>query len=190
MKPRVVLVTGAPGSGKSTLARELARELRVPYLARDDVRGGLLFSAGAWGDSLQAIPSGDEAVVLFLELVETMLARRVSCVVEYVVRKHRPNDLDRILAAGDCVVIKTESSTSMQRFVDRNLDDRLISNPAVLDAIGHPTVGSHTEAATERMRQVEGEMLDRFPVPVLNVNTDDRFEPAIDDIVRFATSTT
>ena len=183
----MVLVTGAPGSGKSTLARELARELRVPYLARDDVRGGLLFSAGAWSDSLEAIPSSDEAVALFLDLVEMMLDRRVSCVVEYVVRRHRPNDLDRLLAAGDCVVVKTECSDPTQRFVDRNLYDRLISNPAVLDAIGHETVESHTEVATERMRQVEGEMVDQFPVPTLTVDTDDGYEPPIDDIVQFVT---
>ena len=98
MRPRVVLVTGAPGSGKSTLARELARELRVPYLARDDVRGGLLFSAGAWTDALRAVPSSDEAVDLFLDLIETMLARRLSCVVEYVVRTNRSADLQRLLA--------------------------------------------------------------------------------------------
>lgn len=187
MRPRVVLVTGAPGSGKSTLARELARELRVPYLARDDVRGGLLFSAGAWSDSLEAIPSGDEAVALFLDLVEMMLDRGVSCVVEYVVRQHRPNDLDRILAAGDCVVIKTECSDPIQRFVVRNLDDRLISNPAVLDAIGHQSVESHTEATAERMRRVKVEMLNQFPVPTLSVDTDHGCDPAIDDIVQFVT---
>ena len=183
----MVLVTGAPGSGKSTLARELARELRVPYLARDDVRGGLLFSAGAWTDALHAVPSSDEAVDLFLDLIEMMLERRLSCVVEYVVRTNRPADLERLLAAGDCVVITTVSARALQRFITRNLNDRLISNPAVLDVIGHQSVESHTEAAAERMRRVEAEMCGRVPVPMLSVDTDDGYQPPIDDIVEFAT---
>ena len=40
------MVTGAPGSGKSTLGAELSRALRMPFIARDDVRGGLFFTAG------------------------------------------------------------------------------------------------------------------------------------------------
>lgn len=182
-----MLVTGAPGSGKSTLGRDLALQLRVPFLARDEVRGGLLFSSGAWTDSLERVPSSDEAVELFLDLVETMLARRLSCVVEYVVRTHRPEDLERLIAAGDCVVIKTESTHSIDRFVARNLHDRLISNPAVLDAVGHRSVESHTEEAAERMRRVGAEMCERFPMPTLTVDTDDGYSPTIDDIVRFVT---
>lgn len=183
----MVLVTGAPGSGKSTLARRLAGELRLPYLARDDVRGGLLFTAGAWTDTLETVPSGHEAVERFLELVEAMLVGRVSCVVEYVVRANRPRDLERLVAAGDCVVIRTECSDSLQRYVERSSDDRLIANRAVLDAIGHESVESHTEAAIERMRRVEHEMRVDFPMPVLTVTTDAGYEPDIDEIVRFVT---
>ena len=49
-------MTGAPGSGKSTLARQLSVAIRVPFLARDDIRGGLLFTEGAWGDALERKP--------------------------------------------------------------------------------------------------------------------------------------
>jgi predicted kinase len=71
-------VTGAPGTGKSTLGKMLATMLRVPFIARDDIRGGLVFSAGAWSDAPIELPPGDEAVELFLETVEGLLAREVS----------------------------------------------------------------------------------------------------------------
>lgn len=184
---RVVLVTGAPGSGKSTLGTQLAAALRVPFLARDDVRGGLLFTAGAWTDELSRVPSGDEAVDVFLGTVEGLLARGVSCVVEYVVRAHRPEDLDRITAAGDCVVIMASSDDPMARVVERNLSDRLIANPAVLNAIGAASVEQHTEGLVDRMQQVAREMRTEFPVPVLHVDTTGDYEPSLDTMIAFAT---
>ena len=72
-RPRAVLVTGVPGSGKSTLARRLSHLLRVPYLARDDVRGGLFFSERAWGDTLHRVPSAEEAADVFLATAEQLL---------------------------------------------------------------------------------------------------------------------
>jgi predicted kinase len=49
-RPTVILMLGEPGSGKTELGTTLARALRVPFLARDDVRTGLYFTAGAWAD--------------------------------------------------------------------------------------------------------------------------------------------
>ena len=191
MRPTAVLVTGAPGSGKSTLAAQLARLLRVPFIARDDIRGGLFFSAGAWGTELVRLPSADEAVEVFLETVEGLLARGVSCVVEYVVRSHRPADLDRLLIAGECVVIMTSCGAASARVAERNLSDRFVANKALLDAVGFGSVEEHTEAVVARMQQVEREMQAQFPVsvPVLRVDTSDGYDPGMDVVVVFATAT-
>ncbi|MDP2292628.1 MAG: AAA family ATPase [Actinomycetota bacterium] len=186
-RARVVLITGAPGSGKSTLGAQLAAALRVPFLARDDVRGGLLLTAGAWTGELSRVPSGDEAVDAFLDTVEGLLARGVSCVVEYVVRTQRPEDLERIVAAGDCVVIMTRCDDPMERVVERNLSDRLIANPAVLSAIGAASVAEHTEALVDRMQQVVHDMRVEFPVPVMHVDTNGESEPDLDAMIAFAT---
>lgn len=185
-----MLVTGAPGSGKSTLGNQLARLLRVPFLARDDIRGGLFMSEGAWSDELRRVPSADEAVDVFLQTVADLLARGVSCVVEYVVRSHRPDDLDRIMAAGECMVIMTECDAAMSRVTDRNGTDRFVANPAFLDALGFASVQDHTDAVVVRMAQVEHEMRRDFPVPVLHVDTTGAYQPDLETMVRFATGPT
>ena len=188
VRPRVVLVTGAPGSGKSTLGSQLAAMLRVPFIARDDIRGGLFFSAGAWGDELDRVPSADEAVEVFLQTVEGLLERGVSCVVEYVVRSHRPADLDRIVAAGECVVIMTRCDAALSRVAQRNLADRFVANRTILDAAGVGSVEEHTETVIVRMEQVEREMLREFPVPVLHVDTTEEYVPSLEAVVAFATA--
>ena len=76
MRPRIVLLTGAPGSGKSTLGRELSSALRIPFIARDDVRGGMAMTAGAWRTTLERLPASDTAVDAFLDIVELTLRQR------------------------------------------------------------------------------------------------------------------
>src|SRR5262245_14385242 len=83
-RPWLVVVTGEPGSGKSTLGRELSRVLRLPFLSRDDVRGGLLATDGLWTGRLQAASSREAAVATFVQIVETMAGLGVSAVVEYI----------------------------------------------------------------------------------------------------------
>ena len=186
---RVVLITGVPGSGKTTLGAELSRALRVPFIARDDIRGGLLLTAGAWGGRLRAIPTSDDAVEAFIRIVETTAGLGVSCVVEYVVRRHRPQDLDRITAVADCVVLVTSCHDPLDRFAARANAELVLNQPALLDALGYATVDQHTHDARERMQAVTREMRTEFDLPVLEVRTDDGFDPDLERIIDFATET-
>lgn len=46
-RPPLVIVSGAPASGKTTLATTLARELRLPLLAKDELKEVLFDTLGA-----------------------------------------------------------------------------------------------------------------------------------------------
>ena len=184
-RPRIVLITGAPGSGKTCLGTALSRALQVPFLARDDVRRGLFLTNGAWTDDPGPVPTVDEAVEAFLRLLESTAALGVSCIVEYVVRQARPDDLRRIVAAGDCVVVRTECHDPLARVADRERDDRLFARRPVLDALGYATAEDRTSAALARMRSVADEMQTEFALPLLTVRTDDGYAPGLDAILDF-----
>lgn len=183
--PTTILITGAPGSGKSQLGRTLSAELRVPFLARDDVRGGLAFTAGAWTDRIDEIPTAADATSTFLDTVEGLSRTGVSCVVEYVVRKGKPEEFERLRQASNCRVIITATHRWLERYRERNDSDRFVSNPAVLRHLGFATPQEHTAATIPRMIDLVAEMETDFSVPTLRVETTDGWDPSLEDIVRF-----
>jgi predicted kinase len=184
-RPRVVLITGAPGSGKTTLGVELSAALRLPFLARDDVRSGLFFTAGAWSARAGPVPTSDASVEAFLRIVEAMAAQGVSCIAEYVMRRARPADLERLTSAADCIVVLTECRDGEQRFARRTRADRLLNRRPVLDALGFATIDDHARDAVVRMRAVADAMRVDFGLPTLRVTTDAGYRPGIDAIVDF-----
>jgi len=184
-RPRVALITGEPGSGKSTLGAELSRALRVPFIARDDIRGGLFFTAGAWSPRPRRVPSADESVEAFLHIVESMIGLGVSCVVEYVLRERRPDDLQRITNVATCRVVHTWCRDAADRLARRNNGDRLLNRRPVLEALGYSTIEQHTSGAVARMRSVTDEMKTDFQLPVLEVDTNEGYEPGLDVIIEF-----
>ena len=188
-RPRIALITGTPGSGKTTLGLALSRALQIPFLARDDVRRGLFFTAGAWSEQPGQVPTSEESVETLLCILERTASLGVSCVVEYVVRQERRDELERITAAGDCVVIVTECDRALERFADRHRGDRLINRRPVLDTLGYTTVEDHTADAVTRMQSVTSQMRTAFDLPVLTVRTDDDgYHPELDEILDFVTA--
>ncbi len=185
--PLVVLVTGRPGSGKSTLGTELARLLRVPFIARDDVRGGLFFTEGAWTDRPRRVPGAEQSAEAFLRAIETLAGLGVSCVAEYVVRRGRPSDLDRITAVARCVVLVATAGDARARVVRRNRADRLLNRRPVLDLLGFSSIEEHTADAVSRMELARREMQTEFDLPTLQVSTDGDVDPDLDAIVEFIT---
>ncbi len=84
------------------------------------------------------------------------------------------------------------SDTAVDAFLDivelslRHSADRLNALPGVLRAAGASSVAEHTAAMVGRMRAVELEMMTRFPVPTLTVDTTDPYDPRLDTIVEFS----
>jgi predicted kinase len=61
--PLLVVVTGPPASGKSSLARELARELRLPFLSKDELKERLYEELGSGEDVEDAIERSALAIL-------------------------------------------------------------------------------------------------------------------------------
>jgi predicted kinase len=79
--PLLVVVTGMPASGKTTVAEGLARRLRLPLIAKDEIKESLYESLGADGvDSSGRL--GAAAYELIFALARTMVASGVSVIVE------------------------------------------------------------------------------------------------------------
>src|ERR671929_100801 len=48
-KPLLLIVSGPPAAGKTTLGRRIARDLQLPFIAKDDIKE-TLFERLGWGD--------------------------------------------------------------------------------------------------------------------------------------------
>lgn len=81
MEPLLVAVTGMPSSGKTTVAEGLARRLRLPLIAKDEIKESLFESLGA-GDAEASARLGVAAYALIFALARAMLHAGVSAIVE------------------------------------------------------------------------------------------------------------
>jgi predicted kinase len=79
--PLLVVVTGAPGSGKTTIARALAVELRLPLLAKDDVKEALFDELGN-GDREWSRKLGRATYEILFAVARRLLETGASCILE------------------------------------------------------------------------------------------------------------
>jgi predicted kinase len=180
-RPWLIVVTGEPGSGKTSLGLRLAGALRVPFLSRDAVRGGLLATAGLWTDEGRPLPPRAAAVEALLEIVERTAAVGVSAVLEFVVFRDRREALRRLEAAARCLVVRTECRDAAARAEQRDRADPLLLRPPVLRALGHGSIDDYLRAPQREI--VRAGMVTDFALPLLPVRTDDGYEPSLDEIV-------
>ena len=89
--PLLVVVTGMPSSGKTTVAEALSRHLRIPLVAKDEIKECLYESLGT-GDVAWSGRLGSAAFDLIFELARGMLAAGVSLIVEANFFHHQEGD--------------------------------------------------------------------------------------------------
>jgi predicted kinase len=79
--PTLILVTGMPSSGKTTVAEALARQLRLPLIAKDAIKESLYDSLGA-EDVASSGRLGAAAFAVIFALARIALASGASLIVE------------------------------------------------------------------------------------------------------------
>jgi predicted kinase len=177
----LVMVTGKPGSGKTTLGLKLSAHLRVPFISRDQIRGGLLATAGLWTNDLVDPPPREAAVGTFVAVVTAASTAGVSLVAEFVVTPERQEDFAAIEAAAKVIVVLAISNDSAARAEQRDGNDPLLRRPEVLASLGHESTDDYL-AGTERALVAATAETD-FDLPLLRVRTDDGYDPPLDKIV-------
>ncbi len=79
--PLLVVVTGMPASGKSTVAELVAHRLRLPLIAKDEIKERLFEALGP-GDVDWSNRLGDATYALIFAIARTLLDSATSTIVE------------------------------------------------------------------------------------------------------------
>jgi predicted kinase len=169
--PALVVVAGRPGAGKTTLAHALARAVRCPVVSRDEIKEGLVRTAGEGGE-----PGEDfqrHANDAFFDVLALLLGRGVTVVAEaafqHKVWAPRLEPLRRV-ARVRVVLCEVDAGRALARRVGRGLGD-----PE--RARFHPEGPAGGTAGYDPPR---------LAVPTLRVDTSDGYRPAFEAVVEFA----
>jgi predicted kinase len=173
-KPRLVIVGGAPGSGKTTLAIELAARLRLPLVAKDDIKEALADVVGAV-DRAGSRRLGAATYEVMRAVAARSLAAGTSLVLEANFHRERSMPwLPELLRVGDgrFVLCHTSPEVVRARFAARMAAGS--RHPVHLDA----------EILEDEWPDPAEFELD-LGVPSLAVDTTSGYKPDLDSIVRF-----
>lgn len=77
----LIIITGLPGTGKTTLGKKLAKEFRLPFICKDDIKE-ILFDSLGWQDREWSKKIGGLSYDLLYFITESLLKVEKSLIVE------------------------------------------------------------------------------------------------------------
>ena len=177
--PALVIISGAPASGKTTLADRLSFDLRLPILAKDELKEALADAIGAPQDVPASMRLGDGAYAILYLVAQRLLEARTGLIIESNFRRGvSETELRPLLVWGDPGLIHCSAAPEIvqSRYAARH--ERGDRHPAHRDA-------DRAAALADELAAGHFDPLD-LPIPTLVVDTTDGWHPAYEDIRYFA----
>ena len=178
-RPLLVIVGGPPAAGKSTLAAQLARELRLPLLARDTLKECLMDSLGSPSRARSRELGAASYAMLFLVL-DLVLDAGVDAILESNFSRGRSEiELRDPVARSRAVQLhcSVPRDLSRSRYIARAESGQR-----------HP---GHHDSATETLADFDTSQAERrhepldLDIPLLTVDTTDGYIPDLPAILAF-----
>lgn len=176
-KPLIVYVSGSPGSGKTTLGRILADKLYIQQLTVDKLHAGIRLTTDEFNDRKQTFHD------VIVPLMRTMARRDISFVVDHTLIEgvSQGDVLDKLTPLAQLINVHLINDDPIDRYIHRNetRDDiqRYMSRAATPENI---------------QRHRDNLIYTQSPLtvdaPQLVVNTNDGYNPSVDEIVAFIMS--
>lgn len=176
MKPIIIYVSGAPGSGKTTLAKHISKQLNIPHISSDLVHGGVAFT-------LPDHNRGETIRDVFVPYMTHCSQLGISFVVDHVLQKHLAKEtiIDKLQEHANIIYIHTQSSDPIERY-KKNIE----THESQEVQSRHDYLMSRAEFHASNLENTRHTI--DLDIPTLVVDTNDGYDPALNEILRFIQS--
>lgn len=175
-RPPLVIVNGPAGAGKSTLANALAARLQLPLLSKDTIKEAMADVLGA-DDRAASYQLGLASFAVLRALAGKCVSLGVGAILEAPFYGQAAADLTALAEAARTVVLQCAAD---KRTLYSRVRSRAVDRHWVHFDSPHPAEGETFETwSSPDLAAAEPPALG---VPILTVNTDAGYEPAIEEL--------
>jgi predicted kinase len=190
--PRLVIISGPSASGKSSIARELAAELGLALLAKDDMKEALFDSLGNPRDQAESDRLGTACYLLIERLGRRMLEAGVGLVVEGNFWRGRAEVVLGPLAARSrsAIVHCDIAPKAMAKRLRQRVEGEKERHPGHLDGSDNPALLELLDDPDRLVASRNDLEPPNLGVPILRLDTSADRIPPVGKIARWVTKVT